>query len=96
MDFEWDDDKNLLNIARHGLSFADACRIFSGFTLDAVDDRFEYGEAREISIGMIDGLAIVTVAHTDRNGVCRIISARPAVKSERKRYEQALRKAFDA
>ncbi len=33
MDFEWDDDKNLQNIARHGLSFADACRIFSGFTL---------------------------------------------------------------
>ena len=96
MDFEWDDDKNLQNIAKHGLSFADACRIFSGFTLDAVDDRFEYGETREISIGMIDGLAIVTVAHTDRNGVCRIISARPAVKSERKRYEQALRAAFDA
>lgn len=96
MDFEWDDDKEQQNVWKHGVSFADASKIFGGFTLDAVDDRFEYGETREISIGMIDGLAIVTVVHTDREGVCRIISARPAVKSERKRYEQALRQAFDA
>ena len=96
MDFEWDDDKNQQNIAKHGLSFEDASRIFDGFTLDMLDDRFDYGEVREISIGMIDGLAVITVSHTDRAGVCRMISARPAVKSERKQYEQAIRKAFDA
>ena len=96
MEFIWDEDKNQQNIAKHGLSFEDASKIFDGFTLDLLDDRFEYGELREISIGLIDGLAVVTVAHTDRAGLCRIISARPAIKSERKRYEQAIRKTFDA
>jgi len=43
--------------------------VFNGFALDAVDDRFEYGEVRETGIGTIDGLAIVNVAHTDRSGV---------------------------
>lgn len=96
MEFDWDGDKNQQNIAKHGLSFGDARRIFDGFTLDLLDNRFDYGEVREISIGMIDGLAVVTVAHTDRAGVRRIISARPATKSERKRYEQAIQRAFDA
>ncbi|MXY34943.1 MAG: BrnT family toxin [Boseongicola sp. SB0664_bin_43] len=92
--FEWDDDKNLQNIAKDGLSFDDASRIFGGFTLDLVDDRFDYGEVREVSIGMIDGLAVVTVVHTSRDGVCRIISARPATRAERIGYEQAIQRAY--
>ena len=95
MKFEWDDEKNRQNISIHGVSFEDACRIFGGFTVDWVDDRFDYGETREISIGLVNGVAVVVVVHTDREGVCRIISARPAVKSERKRYEKAIREAFD-
>ena len=96
MEFEWDDDKNQQNIAKHGVSFADASRIFGGFTLDAKDDRFDYGEERIISIGLLDGVVILTVVHTDRDGVCRIISARPAKRSERKWYDEATRRAFDA
>ena len=96
MEFEWDEDKNQQNIDKHGVDFADARRIFDGFTLDTVDDRFHYGELREISIGLLDGVAVLTVTHTDREGICRIISARPAIKSERKRYDEALRKSFNA
>ncbi|MGB0696388.1 MAG: BrnT family toxin [Rhodospirillaceae bacterium] len=95
MIFEWDEDKNRQNIAKHGLSFESATGIFDGFTLNSIDNRFEYGEIREISIGMIETVAVVSVVHTDRNGRCRIISARPAVRSERLRYEKALRKAFN-
>ena len=47
------------------------------------------------SIGMWDHIAILTVAHTDRNGVCRIISARQATRNERKIYEKALRETLD-
>lgn len=50
MEFEWDADKNRQNIAKHGLRFEDAIRIFDGFTVDLSDDRFDYGEPREISI----------------------------------------------
>lgn len=66
--FEWDDDKNLQNIAKQGLSFEDASRNLGGFTLDLADDRFGYGEVREVGIGMIDGLAVVTDVHTSRDG----------------------------
>jgi uncharacterized DUF497 family protein len=50
---------------------------------------------REISIGLLNGVTILVVVHTDRDGVCRIISARPAVKFERSMYEKAIREAFD-
>lgn len=96
MNFEWDDAKDRLNIEKHGIRFEDAQKIFGGFTLDFIDDSQHYGEEREISIGMIDGIAILTVVHTDREGTCRIISARQANRKERERYEQAIRKAFNA
>ena len=95
MNFEWDEAKERQNIEKHGVSFEDAKRIFGGFTVDAVDDRFEYGEERIISIGMIDGILILVVVHTDRDGACRIISARQAKRKERKRYDEEIRKAFD-
>lgn len=95
MKFEWDETKNQQNIAKHGVWFEDACRIFDGFTVDAVDDRADYGEERVISIGLLDGIAILTVIHTDRNNVCRIISARPANRKERKRYDEAIQEALN-
>lgn len=88
---EWDDAKNLQNIAKHGVSFELAQRIFDGPVLTWIDDRRDYGEQREVSIGMVDGVLVLTVAHTDRSGVRRLISARPASRRERSRYEQALR-----
>lgn len=96
MDFEWDDDKNRSNIEKHGVSFEDASRIFDGFTIDAPDTRFDYSEDRTISIGLLDGTAVLVVVHTDRLGNCRIISARQAKKKERKRYDEAIQQAFDA
>lgn len=95
MEFEWDEDKNRQNIVKHGLRFEDAIRIFDTFTVDLPDDRFDYGESRDISIGLMAGLAVVVVVHTDRDGKIRIISARPAGKTERRMYEKAIREAFD-
>jgi uncharacterized protein len=91
MRFEWDEAKNKANISKHGISFERASLIFRGPVFSVVDDREDYGEWREISIGMADGFAVLTVAHTDRNGIVRIISARPATRRERARYEEALR-----
>lgn len=93
MKFEWDDAKNRLNIAKHGVSFEDARRIFDGFTVDRPDERFDYGEERMISVGSLAGVVILTVVHTDRLGVRRIISARQASKRERQTYEEAIRQA---
>lgn len=92
MDFEWDEGKNLSNIRKHGISFKRAKRIFDGEVITVVDDRFEYTEMREFSLGMVDGALILAVVHTDTDtGKIRLISARKATKSERNRYEQTLR-----
>ncbi len=90
MQFEWDERKNRDNIAKHGIDFEDAARIFEGPVLSWVDQRKDYGEMREISVGRIDAVAILTVVHTDRRDAVRIISARPASREERNRYEEAL------
>ncbi len=76
------------------MSFVDAKRIFECFTLDVVDDRFDYGEERVISLGIAGGVVVPAVAYTERQGAIRIISPRPA-KNPRgndvtKRYNKAL------
>ena len=92
--FEWDEAKNAENIRKHGVGFLTASRIFEGPVLTAVDDREDYGEMREISIGRVGFATILTVAHTDRDVKTRIISARPATSGERRRYDTALRQGF--
>jgi uncharacterized DUF497 family protein len=89
--YEWDDTKNAVNIAKHRVSFELARRIFDGPELTVRDDRQDYGEVREISIGMVDGLAVLTVVHTSGRDTVRIISARPASARERRRHEDAIR-----
>ena len=94
MNFEWYENKNLRNQQKHGISFELAKEIFESFTLSAIDNRESYGELREISIGSVSGVLMLVVVHTERNGNQRIISARKALKQERKYYEEALRKTF--
>jgi uncharacterized protein len=91
MPYEWDPNKERSNIAKHGVSFTLAQRIFEGPVVTLDDVRFDYGEIRSITIGQVDGVVMLTVVHTDRAGRTRIISARPASRKERMRYEQALR-----
>lgn len=88
--FEWDEPKNEANIAKHGVSFAYAALIFEGKVLSWIDDRIDYGEIREISIGAIENVVILVVVHTERDGRLRIISARSASQKERARYETSL------
>lgn len=92
MAFEWDEAKNRTNIAKHGIGFETAKRIFEGPVLTWVDDRNAFGEIRMRSIGAVDGIAVLAVIHTKRSGNIRIISARPADRVERKNYDQALQK----
>jgi len=90
--FEWDDTKNKTNIAKHGISFEMAKLIFSGPTLDLVDERFDYREIRVISLGSLKGVVVLSVTHTDRDGRIRIISARAASRKERAIYNAEIHK----
>jgi uncharacterized protein len=91
--FEWDAAKAASNLAKHGVSFQTAVRVFADPHLCMAQDRFENGEHRWQSIGMVEGHLVLLVAHTvgeDETGgeIIRIISARRAESKERKRYEQ--------
>ena len=90
MMYVWDKRKGRGNVARHGIDFEDAIRIFEGPTLERVDDRFDYGETRIYAIGVVDGLEI-TLIYTDVSETeRRIISAWRAERHERTAYWQSL------
>ncbi|WP_320196803.1 BrnT family toxin [Agrobacterium rosae] len=93
--FEWDKEKNTLNLEKHGIGFSLAVRIFDGPVLTWIDDRNDYAETRYHSIGQIDGLVVLAVIHTDRAGKTRLISARAANRRERRRYDEEVRKRVD-
>ncbi|GAB5507350.1 MAG: BrnT family toxin [Rhizobiaceae bacterium] len=92
MQFEWDENKSVLNLAKHGISFEEAKLIFDGPVLTRADNRIDYGEVREISIGSILGAVVVVVVHTRRGRATRLISARLANRSERRRYHEHIGK----
>lgn len=87
MDFEWDEAKDRANVAKHGVEFQTAKRIFEGPVLTRPDTRRDYGEARHISVGHV-GPAVLVVAYTRRGASLRLISARPASRKERKAYHE--------
>ena len=87
--FEWDAEKNRANVIKHGFSFENASRAFSGPMSSRIDDRRDYGEERWIGLGRIEGV-VIAIAYTARSDKVRIISARKANRNEAKAYEQAL------
>ena len=95
MDFEWDDEKNRSNKAKHGIRFESARAVFLDPFVVLIQDRYVLGEERWQAIGIIGTLQIVVVAHTYRGEFygeerIRIISARQATPGERRRYGAGL------
>lgn len=86
MEFEWDDNKNQINIEKHGIDFNDAKRVFEDLQRQSSEDnRKNYGENRFITIGKISSVVIVLV-YTHKDNIIRIISARLANRKEREKY----------
>jgi len=72
--FEWDEEKNLANRRKHGISFEEAATIFERPVLSLEDEGYQ-SEVRERSYGLIGGIVVACVIHTDRDVAIRIISA---------------------
>lgn len=87
MRFTWDEAKRKTNLARHGLDFADARKVFEGPLVLFEDDRRNYGEQRMIGIGLLDSL-VVLIVHVESDDVVRIISMRKADSDETDLYYQ--------
>ena len=89
MELEFDEEKRRLTLINRGLDFDHANHLFEGCHFTSEDNRFDYGETRYISIGMI-GADVVVVVWTERQKRRRIISMRKANSDERGEYHDAL------
>jgi len=84
--FEWDQDKDRKNRAKHGVAFADTFAVFEDPNALTIEDT-EHNEQRFVTIG-VDCLGrVLVVAYTWRAERIRIISARPANRTEVSHYE---------
>ena len=90
MEFDWDEAKRKANLRNHGIDFVGIEQIFDGETVTILDDRFDYGEQRFVTFGMLEG-RVVAVAHTEADERIRIISVRKATKNEEKSYYKEIR-----
>lgn len=83
----FDPAKDAANIAKHGVSLADAARFEWDSAATWPDERREYGEARMSGIGYI-GLRLHYVVFVERAEGRRIISLRKANDREVRRYAE--------
>lgn len=91
--YEWDKNKNQLNLEKHGISFDIAIEVFSDpYALVQFNREIET-ETRNQIIGKIDGeMVTLFVIFTHRGHKIRVISARKANKKERALYEHQNKK----
>ncbi len=85
MRIEFDGVKRAETIKARGVDIARATDVFAGPTLTVEDDRHDYGEVRNITIGFLDDTMVVLV-WTRRDDAHRIISMRRANERERRLY----------
>jgi uncharacterized protein len=79
MEFQWDPDKADSNIQKHSVAFEEAVTVFGDLLAVTIEDSYHsVGEIRLITIGVSRSQRLLVVAHTDRGGQVRLISARLA------------------
>jgi uncharacterized protein len=88
MQFEWDPEKAVRNHAKHGVTFAEAATAFGDpLSITIADPVHSRLEERFVLFGHSERGRLLAVAHVDRDGTSRIISARLATRHERQQYE---------
>ena len=65
-------------------------KVFDVETLTLVDDRYEYGETRFLTLGLLNG-TVFAISRSETDEVIRIISARRAQKDEEITYFKEIR-----
>ncbi|MEG4249861.1 BrnT family toxin [Microcoleus sp. AT3-A2] len=87
VEFEWDTNKFQINLEKHGVSFEEAAEVF-------FDPFYQEGDAtandeqRNFILGYSGTQRLLLVVYVERSLRIRIISSRPATRTERKLYEQ--------
>jgi uncharacterized DUF497 family protein len=85
--FEWDPGKARSNLRKHGVSFTEAAECFADpLAIDYID---KANAGRSVLVGQSRRHRLVITVYVEkRDDVIRIVSARCASRSERKRYEE--------
>jgi len=88
MKFQWDFQKAIANLEKHGVSFEEASTVFGDPLASTIPDpNHSNGEFRFVTMGLSKNYRLIAVFHTEREQKTRIISARLATSRERKNYE---------
>ncbi len=91
--FEWDPNKAIKNLAKHKVSFEEAQTVFNDENARLIfDPDHSESEERFILLGLSHSLKMLVVVHCykDTDNIIRLISARKATKSEEKQYKESL------
>lgn len=89
--FDWDEEKNKKNIIKHRVSFEEAATVFYdeyAIVFDDPDHSVEENRFLIIGVSRTDKLCIVSHCYRNEDEIIRIISARPAEKSEKEYYNE--------
>lgn len=76
-------------LASRGLDFADADEVLDGAAYEFEDERKDYGEKRNTTVGLLNGRMVIVV-WTQRGEDRHIISMRKANDREKRRYREQL------
>ena len=91
--FDWDENKNRINLEKHGITFEEASTVFFDDRALLFDDpEHSIDEDRFLLLGMSDTAKVCIVCHCYRESdtVIRIISARQATRKEEERYVRGI------
>lgn len=87
MRFEWDNNKAIKNLRKHGISFEEVVEVFNDpNAADEIDEAHSENEVRFNIIGLCARGLVFVVFNELENNCIRLISARRATKFEEEIY----------
>ena len=88
MQYSFDPAKRASNLKKHGYDFNDAYLVMeSDVTVTFEDNRYDYGEARFVTLGVLRGV-LVQIVTAEMGEDIRVISIRKADRYEQKIYHE--------
>lgn len=89
MQFEWNKNKAVKNLSKHGVSFEEAKTVFDDpLYVDFYSPEHSESEERYLIVGESDRGRLLIVSYTERGDVIRLIGAREVTQTEREAYEE--------
>jgi uncharacterized DUF497 family protein len=93
IEFEWDPEKAIVNIRKHGVTFREAAMVFNDtLAITYYDDAHSDYEPRFVTLGISDKGRVLVVCHTLIGEAIRLITARKATRHETNFYEKENKK----